>query len=149
MKIVIQRTTEASVTVDNEIIGKIGKGYLVLLGVEESDSEKEADKLINKMVGLRIFPDENDKSNLSLKDVNGELLIISQFTLMADCRKGRRPSFIKSGNPTKAEALYEYFIKKCREQVAVVERGSFGADMKVSLVNDGPFTIILDSAELA
>lgn len=149
MKTVTQRVSEASISVNQEVIGQINEGFLVLLGVEETDTEKEADKLINKMIGLRIFPDENGKSNLSLMDIHGELLIISQFTLMADCRKGRRPSFIKAGNPQKANELYEYFIKKCKEQVAIVEKGSFGADMKVSLVNDGPFTIILDSSELA
>lgn len=148
MKAVIQRVSNSSVSVDGKIIGEIGKGFMVLLGVEESDTEEQADKIVKKMIGLRIFDDENGKTNLSLEDVNGELLIISQFTLMADCRKGRRPSFIKAGNPQKANALYQYFIRECRKQIPVVEEGEFGAEMKVSLVNDGPFTIILDSNEL-
>lgn len=148
MKFVIQRVTEASVTVENEIIGKIGKGFLVLVGVSESDTEEIADKMIKKMVQLRIFEDENGKTNLSLADVGGELLLVSQFTLYANCRKGNRPSFIEAGKPEKANALYEYIIAQCKERVAVVEKGSFGADMKVSLLNDGPFTVILDSEEL-
>lgn len=145
MKFVIQRVTHASVTVDGNIVGKIGKGFMVLIGVAESDSEKEADRLIKKLIGLRIFEDENGKTNLSLKDVNGALLLISQFTLYADCKKGNRPSFINAGNPTKASALYDYIIAKCREEVPDVQTGIFGADMKVELLNDGPFTIILDS----
>lgn len=148
MKFVIQRVTEASVTVENEIIGKIGKGFLVLVGLSESDTEEIADKMIKKMVQLRIFEDENGKTNLSLADVGGELLLVSQFTLYANCRKGNRPSFIEAGKPEKANALYEYIIAQCKERVAVVEKGSFGADMKVSLLNDGPFTVILDSEEL-
>lgn len=148
MKAVIQRVSNSSVAVDGEIVGKIGQGFLVLLGVEETDTKEEADKLVKKMVGLRIFEDENGKTNLSLEDIGGELLVISQFTLMADCRKGRRPSFIKAGKPEKANALYEYFLEECKKEVPVVEKGIFGADMKVSLINDGPFTIILDSNEL-
>lgn len=144
MKFVIQRVTEASVTVENNTIGKIDKGYLVLIGVGKEDTTAEADRLIKKMLGLRIFADENGKTNLSLKDVNGQLLLVSQFTLYADCRKGNRPSFVNAGEPAKAEALYEYIIAECRKQVPVVETGSFGADMKVSLCNDGPFTIILE-----
>lgn len=144
MKFVIQRVTEASVTVENNTIGKIDKGYLVLIGVGKEDTTAEADRLIKKMLGLRIFADENGKTNLSLKDVNGQLLLVSQFTLYADCRKGNRPSFVNAGDPDKAEALYEYIIAECRKQVPVVETGSFGADMKVSLCNDGPFTIILE-----
>ncbi len=144
MKFVIQRVTEASVTVENNTIGKIDKGYLVLIGVGKEDTTAEADRLIKKMLGLRIFADENGKTNLSLKDVNGQLLLVSQFTLYADCRKGNRPSFVNAGEPDKAEALYEYIIAECRKQVPVVETGSFGADMKVSLCNDGPFTIILE-----
>lgn len=144
MKFVIQRVTEASVTVENDTIGKIDKGYLVLIGVGKEDTTAEADRLIKKMLGLRIFADENGKTNLSLKDVNGQLLLVSQFTLYADCRKGNRPSFVNAGEPDKAEALYEYIIAECRKQVPVVETGSFGADMKVSLCNDGPFTIILE-----
>lgn len=144
MKFVIQRVTEASVTVETNTIGKIDKGYLVLIGVGKEDTTAEADRLIKKMLGLRIFADENGKTNLSLKDVNGQLLLVSQFTLYADCRKGNRPSFVNAGEPDKAEALYEYIIAECRKQVPVVETGSFGADMKVSLCNDGPFTIILE-----
>lgn len=144
MKFVIQRVTEASVTVDNNTIGKIGKGFLVLIGVGKEDTTAEADRLIKKMLGLRIFADENGKTNLSLKDVNGQLLLVSQFTLYADCRKGNRPSFVNAGDPDKAEALYEYIIAQCRQQMPVVETGSFGADMQVSLCNDGPFTIILE-----
>lgn len=145
MKFVIQRVTEASVKIDGAIVGAINKGYAVLIGVGQNDTEAEADKLIKKMTGLRIFADENDKTNLSLKDVNGELLLISQFTLYADCRKGNRPSFIEAGDPQKAEALYEYIIRECKKIVPVVECGVFGADMKVSLCNDGPFTILLEA----
>ena len=145
MKFVIQRVSEASVTVDNEIIGQIGKGFLVLIGVSDSDDEAVADKMIRKMIQLRIFEDENGKTNLALADVGGELLLISQFTLYANCKKGNRPSFIEAGKPDKANALYEYIIQKCKEHVENVQKGSFGADMKVSLLNDGPFTIILDS----
>lgn len=145
MKFVIQRVTDASVKVDGQVIGQIGKGFVVLIGVGQSDTTAEADKLVKKMTGLRIFADENGKTNLSLKDVNGELLLISQFTLYADCRKGNRPSFIEAGDPKKAEELYEYIISECKKIIPVVERGSFGADMKVSLCNDGPFTIILES----
>lgn len=148
MKFVIQRVTESSVSVDGTVIGQIGKGFMVLIGVAESDTEEIADKLIRKLIGLRIFEDENGKTNLSLADVNGELLLISQFTLYANCKKGNRPSFVDAGNPDKANTLYEYIISKCREQVDIVETGSFGADMKISLVNDGPFTIILDSEKL-
>ena len=148
MKFVIQRVLESSVKVDGNTIGQIGKGFMVLIGVGQDDTKEIADKMVKKMVGLRIFEDENGKTNLSLADVNGELLLISQFTLYANCKKGNRPSFIESGAPDMAEDLYEYIIAKCRENVPVVERGSFGADMKVNLVNDGPFTIILDSEKL-
>ena len=148
MKFVIQRVLESSVKVDGEIIGQIGKGFMVLIGVGQDDTKEIADKMVKKMVGLRILEDENGKTNLSLADVNGELLLISQFTLYANCKKGNRPSFIESGAPDMAEDLYEYIIAKCKESVSVVERGSFGADMKVSLVNDGPFTIVLDSEKL-
>ena len=148
MKFVIQRVLESSVKVDGEIIGQIGKGFMVLIGVGQDDSKEIADKMVKKMVGLRIFEDENGKTNLSLADVNGELLLISQFTLYANCKKGNRPSFIESGAPDMAEDLYEYIIAKCKESVSVVERGSFGEDMKVSLINDGPFTIVLDSEKL-
>lgn len=148
MKAVIQRVSTAQVTVDGKVIGSIGDGYLVLLGVAKDDTEEDIKKLANKMIGLRIFQDENGKTNLSLQDVNGELLIVSQFTLLADCRKGRRPSFVKAGDPARANDLYEKFIAFCKEQIPVVEHGEFGADMKISLVNDGPFTIVLDSSEL-
>ncbi|MEF2806762.1 MAG: D-aminoacyl-tRNA deacylase [Massilistercora timonensis] len=148
MRFVIQRVTESEVRVDNEVIGKIGKGFMVLVGVSDSDTKEIADKMIRKMLALRIFEDEQGKTNLSLDTVGGELLLISQFTLYANCKKGNRPSFIEAGAPDMAEAMYEYIIEKCKEQVEVVERGRFGADMKVSLVNDGPFTLILDSDTL-
>lgn len=148
MKFVIQRVTHAEVEVEQEIIGSIQNGYLVLIGIAEDDTEEIADKLVKKLLGLRIFADENGKTNLSLKDVNGSLLLISQFTLYADCRKGNRPSFVNAGNPEKANELYEYIIKKCRDEVPDVQTGSFGADMKITLLNDGPFTIILDSKDL-
>ena len=145
MKFVIQRVSEASVVSDGILTGKIGKGFLVLIGVGNEDTEETADKMIRKMTGLRIFEDENGKTNLSLRDVDGELLLVSQFTLYADCKKGNRPSFIRAGAPDKAEALYDYIVAKCRADGWTVGTGSFGTDMKVSLVNDGPFTIILDS----
>ena len=148
MRFVIQVVSEASVSVDGITKGSIEKGFLVLVGVGQGDDERIADKMVSKMLGLRIFPDENGKTNLSLADVGGELLIISQFTLYADCRKGNRPSFIKAGAPAEAERLYEYVVKISREGVAKVETGVFGAEMKVSLVNEGPFTIILDSDEI-
>ena len=148
MKFVIQRVTEGSVTVENKIIGQIGKGFVVLIGVGHEDTTDIADKMVKKMIGLRIFEDENGKTNLSLADVAGELLLISQFTLYANCKKGNRPSFTESGAPVLAEQLYQYIIEKCQESVPVVQTGSFGADMKVSLVNDGPFTIVLDSNKL-
>lgn len=148
MRFVIQRVTEASVTVDGKVVGKIGKGYLVLIGVEEKDTEAIADKMLDKMIKLRIFEDEEGKTNRSLADVNGELLLVSQFTLYANCKRGNRPSFIEAGSPEKANALYEYIIEKCRERVPVVETGIFGAMMSVALVNDGPFTILLDSKEI-
>ena len=148
MRFVIQRVTEASVTIDGEISGKIGKGYLVLIGVADTDTKEIADKMIRKMIGLRIFEDEQGKTNLSLDAVGGELLLISQFTLYANCKRGNRPSFIEAGAPDMASEMYEYIIEKCKEQIEVVERGRFGADMKVSLLNDGPFTILLDSETL-
>ena len=147
MRFVIQRVTDASVTIDGEISGKIGKGYLVLIGVADTDTKEIADKMIRKMIGLRIFEDEQGKTNLSLADVGGELLIVSQFTLYADCRKGNRPSFTNAGAPDMANALYEKFVAMCRERVPKVETGRFGADMKVSLENDGPFTIMIDSED--
>lgn len=148
MRFVIQRVTHASVTVDGKVLGRIGKGYMVLIGVSDEDTKETADKMVKKMLGLRIFEDENGKTNLDLHTVEGELLLISQFTLYADCRKGNRPSFIRAGKPDMASEMYEYIIEKCKEQVPVVERGEFGADMKVELLNDGPFTIVLDSADL-
>ena len=148
MRFVIQRVTNSSVKVDGEVIGQIGKGFMVLIGVADTDTKEIADKMIKKMIGLRIFEDENGKTNLSLEAVEGELLLISQFTLYANCKKGNRPSFIEAGKPDMAEEMYEYIIDRCKEQVPVVERGKFGADMKVSLVNDGPFTIVLDSDTL-
>lgn len=148
MKFVIQRVTNASCTVDGAVIGQINKGFCVFIGVSNEDTTEVADKMIKKLIGMRIFEDENGKTNLSLSDVNGELLLISQFTLYADCKKGNRPSFINAGNPTLANELYEYIIEKCKQQVSEVQTGSFGADMKISLLNDGPFTIVLDSREL-
>ena len=148
MKLVIQRVTHASVTVDNNVIGKIGKGYMVLIGVSDTDTKEIADKMLDKMIKLRIFEDENGKTNLSLADVGGELLLISQFTLYANCKKGNRPSFIEAGSPDHANALYEYITEKCKERVDVVEQGEFGAEMKVELLNDGPFTVILDSEQI-
>lgn len=145
MKLVIQRVTRASVTVEEKVIGSIEKGFVVLIGVGQQDTKETADTLIKKMLGLRIFQDEEGKTNLSLKDVNGALLLISQFTLYANCKKGNRPSFIEAGSPQLAEELYEYMIKRCRENVPVVETGRFGAEMKVALCNDGPFTILLES----
>ena len=148
MRFVIQRVTEASVTIDGEISGKIGKGYLVLIGVADTDTKEIADKMIRKMIGLRIFEDEQAKTNLSLADVDGGLLLVSQFTLYANCKRGNRPSFIEAGKPDMANEMYEYIIEKCRESVEEVQTGEFGADMKVQLLNDGPFTILLDSDQL-
>lgn len=148
MKFVIQRVTHADVVVDGNELGRIGKGFMVLIGVSKEDDRAIADKMVDKMIKLRIFEDENGKTNLSLGDVGGELLLISQFTLYANCKKGNRPSFIDAGAPYEANALYEYIIERCKERVNVVERGEFGANMKVSLLNDGPFTIVLDSSEI-
>ena len=148
MKFVIQRVTSASVAVDGKTVGSIEKGFMVLIGVCADDTREIADKMIKKLIGLRIFEDAQGKTNLSLSDVGGSLLLISQFTLYADCRKGNRPSFIHAGGPDMANELYEYVISRCQEEVPVVEHGIFGADMKVALTNDGPFTIVLDSAEL-
>ena len=148
MKFVIQRVTHASVTVDGAVLGKIEKGFMVLIGVEDSDTQAVADKMISKMLGLRIFEDEAGKMNLALKDVGGGLLLISQFTLYADCKKGNRPSFVRAGKSDMAEPMYEYIIEKCREQIENTQKGQFGADMKVDLLNDGPVTIVLDSHEL-
>ena len=144
MKLVVQRVTNASVEVDNKIVGKIGKGFLVLFGAGKGDTEEQADYLAEKLCNLRVFEDENDKMNLSIKDIDGELLVVSQFTLYADCRKGNRPSFIDAAKPQEANELYEYFMDRCKKLVKNVEKGIFGADMKVSLLNDGPVTIILE-----
>ena len=148
MRFVIQRVKNSKVTIDKEIRGRIGKGFMVLIGVEDKDNTEIADKMIRKMINLRIFEDENGKTNLGLKDVGGSLLLISQFTLYADCKKGNRPSFTKAGAPDMAKKLYQYIIDKCKEEIDIVEHGEFGAYMKVELLNDGPFTIILDSDEL-
>ena len=145
MRFVVQRVTHASVTVDSQVIGKIGNGFMVLIGVADTDTREIADKMVKKLLGLRIFEDENGKTNLDIHTVEGELLLISQFTLYANCRHGNRPSFIEAGKPDMANEMYEYIIAKCKEQVPVVEKGEFGADMKVELLNDGPFTILLDS----
>jgi D-tyrosyl-tRNA(Tyr) deacylase len=150
MKFLIQIAREASVEVENEITGKIDYGFLVLIGIESSDTKEIADKLIKKMIGLRIFPDENGKTNLNISQVNGELLLVSQFTLYADCRKGNRPSFINAAEPGFANDLYEYCIEKCKAEGngMHIATGQFGADMKVRFMNDGPFTIMLDSHEI-
>lgn len=148
MKVVLQRVSRASVSVDGGIVGAIDQGFLLLLGVADSDTIEIADKMVDKICKLRIFQDEAGKTNLSLSDVGGELLVISQFTLYADCKKGNRPSFIHAGKPDMAEALYEHVVQRCLRYVPKVEHGVFGADMKVELVNDGPFTLALDSEEL-
>ena len=148
MKFVVQRVKHASVTVEGNVLGKIGHGFMVLIGVCESDNEQIADKMVKKLIGLRIFEDENGKTNLDLASVGGQLLLVSQFTLYANCKKGNRPSFVEAAKPEKANALYEYIISECKKQVEIVECGEFGADMKVELLNDGPFTIVLDSDTL-
>ncbi|MCR5774592.1 MAG: D-tyrosyl-tRNA(Tyr) deacylase [Lachnospiraceae bacterium] len=148
MRFVIQVVSQSEVKIDGVIKGSIGRGFMVLVGVGREDNEAIADKMVSKLLGLRIFPDDNGKTNLSLADVDGELLMISQFTLYADCRKGNRPSFIRAGAPDEARRLYEYVVDRCRERVPKVDTGEFGADMQVSLVNEGPFTILLDSEDL-
>ena len=148
MRFLIQRVQHASVTVEGEVAGVIEKGFLVLIGVSEEDTTLIADKMVKKLIGMRIFDDEDGKTNLSLADVNGSLLLVSQFTLYADCKKGNRPSFTRAGNPVMAEEMYEYIIEECKKQVDNVQVGIFGADMKVELLNDGPFTVILDSTEI-
>lgn len=148
MRAVIQRVTEASVTIEGEVVGRIGKGLLVLLGVGHDDNEQTAEKLWSKLFRLRIFEDEAGKTNLSLADVDGQLLVVSQFTLYASCRKGNRPSFTDAGAPDQANRLYEWFVERARTDVATVQTGRFGAYMDVSLVNDGPFTIVLDTDQL-
>ena len=144
MRLVVQRVLESSVKVDGREVGRIGKGFMVLCGVEDGDTAEDVRYCVDKTVNLRIFEDENGKTNLSLADVNGEMLLVSQFTLYANCRKGNRPSFIEAGAPDEANRLYEYIISEAKKQVSVVEHGIFGADMKVSLENDGPFTVIFD-----
>lgn len=148
MKLVIQRVNYAEVKVDEKICGKIEKGLLVFIGVGKNDTQEIADKYLKKLLGLRIFQDEEGKTNLALKDVNGELLFVSQFTLYANCKKGNRPSFIEAGEPVRAEELYEYMIQEAKKSIPVVEHGIFAADMKVTLENDGPFTVILDESIL-
>ena len=148
MKLLIQRVNHAQVCVDGEIVGTMGQGFLVFVGVGQNDTREIADKYLKKMLGLRIFEDQNGKTNLSLKDVNGELLMVSQFTLYANCRHGNRPGFTDAGAPDMANKLYEYMLNEAAKQVPVVEHGIFGADMKISLENDGPFTIILDESLL-
>ena len=148
MKFLIQNVLNASVRVENEVIGEINKGFVVFIGINNTDNTIIADKMIHKLLNLRVFKDSEGKTNLSLADVSGELLLISQFTLYADCKHGNRPSFINAGKPEPAKELYEYIIDRCRQSDLKVQTGSFGADMKVELINDGPFTIILDSEEI-
>lgn len=148
MRYIIQRVKNASCTVDGRVTGEIEKGFLVFIGVSDTDTKEIADKMTKKLLGMRIFEDENGKTNLSLKDVNGSLLLISQFTLYADCKKGNRPSFTKAGKPDHANELYEYMIEVCKNEISNVQTGIFGADMKIQLLNDGPFTILLDSDEI-
>lgn len=145
MKLVIQRVANATVKVSGEIIGQIERGFLVLVGIKQGDTKEQADILIKKLCNLRVFEDENNKMNLSIKDIDGKLLVVSQFTLYADCKKGNRPSFIEAARPEVAEPLYEYFKQGCRNNGIEVESGKFGADMKVSLLNDGPVTIVLEA----
>lgn len=149
MRFVIQRVKTASVTVDNQVVGAINQGFMVLVGICNEDDRQIADKMIKKLIGMRIFEDSQGKTNLDLKTVDGALLLISQFTLYADCKKGNRPSFIAAGSPEHAKELYEYIISECKKSVPQVEQGIFGADMQVTLTNDGPFTILLDSDDLA
>ena len=148
MKIVLQRVQGAKVEVDGKTVGEIGKGFLLLLGVSNEDNKEIADKMIEKISRLRIFEDENGKTNLSIADIDGEVMVVSQFTLYADVRKGNRPSFTNAGNPTLANEIYEYILKRCQELFKKAQHGIFGADMKVSLVNDGPFTLVIDSQEI-
>ena len=148
LKIVLQRVLEAKVDVAGETKGEIGNGYLLLVGISNDDNREIADKMIEKVAKLRLFEDESGKTNLSIEQVGGEVLVISQFTLYADCKKGNRPSFINAGRPDMAKELYEYILKRCKELFKNTQSGIFGADMKVSLVNDGPFTVVLDSKEI-
>lgn len=148
MRFVIQRVDKASVSVDQQIVGEIRKGFLVLVGINDEDTTEIADKMLHKLLNLRIFEDENGKTNLDIKSVDGELLIISQFTLYADCRKGNRPSFVKAGKPDFAKEMYEYILENCKTAVKHAAGGIFGEHMEVSLINNGPFTIVLDSDEI-
>ena len=148
MRFVIQRVSHAQVTIDGQVRGSIQKGYMVLIGIGQEDTEALADRMIAKMLDLRIFEDADGKSNLSLRDVDGALLLISQFTLYADCRQGNRPSFVRAGKPEMASRMYDYIVARCKEQIPDTGCGIFGADMKISLLNDGPFTILLDSEEI-
>ena len=150
MRFVLQCVSQASCTVEGRVTGAIERGYLILAGIADSDTEETADRMLKKVAGLRVFPDENGKTNLSLAEIGGSILLISQFTLYADCRKGNRPSFVKAGKPEHAERLYRYLLERCRREGIgkTVEEGVFGADMKISLVNEGPFTLVLDSEEL-
>ncbi|MGN0465190.1 MAG: D-aminoacyl-tRNA deacylase [Lachnospiraceae bacterium] len=149
MRVVIQRVVRGSVTIENQVVGEIEKGYVILLGVCDEDDETEVERFVDKILGLRICEDENGKTNKSIEDIDGEILVVSQFTLYADCRKGRRPSFTNAGAPSHAKKLYEYFIEKCEGRVKKVAHGEFGADMKVEIINDGPFTIVLDSSDFS
>ncbi len=148
MKFVIQRVSNASVEVDKEVVGKIDKGFLVLIGITHEDTTETADAMVKKLINLRVFEDENEKMNLALKDIKGELLLISQFTLYANCKHGNRPDFLSAAKPDYANKLYEYIVDKCKQENINVQTGIFGADMKVNLLNDGPVTIILDSDEI-
>lgn len=147
MRFLIQRVNYAKVVISEEVVGQIGKGLLVLVGISNTDTRAIADKMMKKLIGLRIFEDSNGKTNLDLRTIDGELLLVSQFTLYADCRKGNRPSFIKAGTPETAFELYEYLLQQCKLEMPNVQSGRFGADMKIDLQNDGPFTILLDSEE--
>ncbi len=148
MKFIIQRVEEASIDIEGIRSGKIGKGFVVLIGIGQNDTKEIADKFVKKLINMRIFEDKNGKTNLSLADVNGELMLVSQFTLYANCKKGNRPSFTEAGAPTEAESLYDYIVKECKKEIPSIVTGAFGADMKIALVNDGPFTIILDDSIL-
>lgn len=148
MRFIIQRVSSAEVSVKGDVVGKIDDGYMVLIGINHTDTEQIADKMVKKLLGLRIFEDNAGKANLDIKTVSGSLLLVSQFTLYADCKKGNRPSFIQAAEPQKAEQLYRHIITACKKEIPIVRQGVFGADMKVSLINDGPFTIILDSNDI-
>ncbi|SHO49415.1 D-aminoacyl-tRNA deacylase [Anaerocolumna xylanovorans] len=148
MKVVIQRVKHASVTIEEKIKGSINRGFLLLIGIGKEDTRETVDKYLDKILKLRIFDDEEGKTNLSLNDINGDIMAISQFTLYADCRKGNRPNFLNAAGPKEAKELYEYFLKSCKEKYGRVESGEFGADMKIDLLNDGPFTVVLDKEML-